>query len=287
LIDAAGASRGQGVRYALGLEYDGTGFSGWQRLDRPDAATRRPESTLQAVLEDALSSVAGHRIATTCAGRTDAGVHAACQVVHFDSDAAREPRGWMLGTTSRLPPQASVLWCQPVDGEFHARFSARARRYHYRLINRPVRPALQREYLAWERRPLDADAMHRAAQALLGEHDFSAFRTVHCQAPHARRDLQRIDVHRDGDIVGIELQANAFLHHMVRNIVGSLLMVGRGEAAESWIAELLAGRDRTLAGPTAPAGGLVFTGPLYPACWNLPGEVTLATATDEPDKEPA
>ena len=287
MIDAAGASRGQGVRYALGLEYDGTGFSGWQRLDRPDAVARRPEPTLQAALEDALSSVAGHRIATVCAGRTDAGVHAACQVVHFDSDAAREPRSWMLGTTSRLPPQASVLWCQPVDPGFHARFSARARRYHYRILNRPVRPALQRDYLAWERRPLDAAAMHRAAPARVGAHAFSAVRTVHCQAPHARRDLQRLDVYRDGDIVGIELQANAFLHHMVRNIAGSLLSVGRGEAAEGWIAELLAGRDRTVAGPTAPAGGLVFIGPLYPACWNLPGAVSLPAATDDPDKEPA
>ena len=275
------------MRYALGLEYDGSGFSGWQRLDRPGAEPRRAESTLQATLEDALSSVAGHRVDTICAGRTDAGVHAACQVVHFDSDAARAPRSWVLGTTSRLPPQASVLWCQPVDAGFHARFSARARRYRYRILNRPVRPALQRDYLAWERRPLDAGAMHRAAQALLGEQDFSAFRTVHCQAPHARREMQRIAVRRDGDIVDIEVQANAFLHHMVRNIVGSLLPVGRGEAPEGWIAELLAGRDRTVAGPTAPAGGLVFTGPLYPACWNLPAAVSLSPATEDPDKEAA
>ena len=275
------------MRYALGLEYDGSGFSGWQRLDRPGAVVRRAETTLQATLEDALSSIGGHRIDTVCAGRTDAGVHAACQVVHFDSDAARQPRGWVLGTTSRLPPQASVLWCQPVDDAFHARFSARARRYRYRILNRPVRPALHRETLAWERRPLDAAAMHRAAQALLGEQDFSAFRTVHCQAPHARRELQRIAVRRDGDIVEIEVQANAFLHHMVRNIVGSLLPVGRGEAGEDWIAELLAGRDRTAAGPTAPAGGLVFTGPLYPACWNLPAAVSLPAATEDPEKEAA
>jgi len=276
------------VRYALGLEYDGSGFSGWQRLERPDAPERRrAESTLQATLEEALSSVAGHRVDTVCAGRTDAGVHAACQVVHFDSEAAREPRGWALGATSRLPRQASVLWCQPVDDCFHARFSARARRYRYRILNRPMRPALQRDYLAWERRPLDADAMHRAAQALLGEQDFSAFRTVHCQAPHARREMQRIAVRRDGDIVEVELQANAFLHHMVRNIVGSLLPVGRGEAAETWIAELLAGRDRTVAGPTAPAAGLVFTGPLYPACWNLPREVSIPDTTDDPAREAA
>ena len=266
------------MRYALGVEYDGSAFSGWQRLDRPDAPVRRVERTVQATLEAALSSIAGHRVDTTCAGRTDAGVHAACQVVHFDSDAAREPRGWVLGTTSRLPPQASVLWCVPVAADFHARFSARARRYRYRILNRAVRPALQREYLSWERHPLDAGAMHRAAQALVGEHDFSAFRTVHCQAPHARRDLQRIAVRRDGEVVEVEVQANAFLHHMVRNIVGSLLAVGRGEAAEGWIAELLAGRDRTVAGPTAPSAGLVFIGPLYPACWGLPGAVNLTDA---------
>src|SRR5690606_28796443 len=158
---------------------------------------------------------------------------------------------------------------------FHARFSARARRYRYRLLNRSVRPALGREQLSWERRPLDAGAMHRAAQALVGEHDFSAFRTVHCQAPHARRNLQRISVTRDGDIIELEVQANAFLHHMVRNIVGSLVPVGCGERPEQWIAEVLAGRDRTQAGPTAPSQGLVFLGPLYPAECGLPAAVTL------------
>jgi tRNA pseudouridine38-40 synthase len=278
------------MRYALGLEYDGSAFSGWQRLDRPDGPARRAEATLQSALEAALSSIAGHRVDTTCAGRTDAGVHAACQVVHFDSDAPREPRGWVLGTTSRLPPEISVLWCQPVDDAFHARFSARARRYRYRILNRPVRPALQRQYLAWERRPLDAGAMHRAAQALLGEHEFSAFRTVHCQAPHARRDLQRIAVRRDGDVVEVQVQANAFLHHMVRNIVGSLLPVGRGDAGEGWLAELLAGRDRTVAGPTAPPGGLLFEGPLYPAGWRLPAAVSLDDAASDAtasDKEAA
>lgn len=260
------------MRYALGVEYDGSGFLGWQRLSQPGVAG---EETLQQALETALSVVADHPVVTVCAGRTDAGVHAACQVVHFDSDAARDPRGWMLGATGRLPPAMCVRWCQPVPGDFHARFSARARRYRYTLLNRPVRPALGRQYLAWERRPLDADAMHRAAQALLGEQDFSAFRTVHCQAPHARRELQSIAVRRDGEEISVEVQANAFLHHMVRNIVGSLLVVGRGERPEAWIAELLAGRDRTLAGPTAPPGGLVFLGPRYPPEWGLPAEVTL------------
>lgn len=267
-------------RYALGVEYDGSEFSGWQRLVRPGEPSRpehapRGEATVQTTLEQALSFVAGTGIEVVCAGRTDAGVHASCQVVHFDSPVEREPRGWVLGTTSRLPPSVCVRWCIPVAPDFHARFSARARRYRYRILNRPVRPALQRQYLSWERRPLDADAMHRAAQALLGENDFSAFRTVHCQAPHARRDLQYIAVRRDGDIVEMEVQANAFLHHMVRNIVGSLLPVGRGDRPEGWIAELLAGRDRTVAGPTAPSAGLVFVGPRYPAECQLPAEVCL------------
>lgn len=259
-------------RYAIGVEYDGGGFLGWQRLSKPGEGEI---GTVQAVLETALSFVADAPVATVCAGRTDAGVHARCQVVHFDSDARRDPRGWVLGTTSRLPDAVCVRWCVPVADDFHARFSARARRYAYRILNRAVRPALGRQYLSWVRRPLDADAMHRAAQALLGEHDFSAFRTVHCQAPHARRDLQRIAVTRERDEIHVHVQANAFLHHMVRNIVGSLLEVGAGERPEAWIAELLASRDRTLAGPTAPAAGLVFLGPLYPVACSLPAEVTM------------
>jgi len=259
------------MRYALGVEYDGSDFLGWQRL-RP--AGEAGEATVQQALETALSFVAATRVDTVCAGRTDAGVHAACQVVHFDTDVARDPRGWMLGATSRLPPSVCIRWCVPVAGDFHARFSARARRYRYSILNRAVRPALGRQYLSWERRPLDAHAMHHAAQALLGENDFSAFRTVHCQAPHARRELQEIEVRREGEQVHIEVQANAFLHHMVRNIVGSLLPVGRGERPAEWIAQLLAGRDRTVAGPTAPASGLVFLGPRYPAEWGLPAEVS-------------
>lgn len=262
-------------RYAMGIEYDGSEFSGWQRLSKHGERDPEGHATLQSVIEEALSFVAGTPIETICAGRTDAGVHAAGQVIHFDSPVVRDPRGWVLGTTSRLPPAIGALWCVPVDGEFHARFSARARRYRYSILNRTVRPALNRQVLTWERRPLDVAAMHRAAQALLGENDFSAFRTVQCQAPHARRELQEISVSRNGDVVAVEVQANAFLHHMVRNIVGSLLVVGRGDAPEGWIAELLAGRDRTLAGPTAPAAGLVFLGPRYPAEWGLPADVSL------------
>ncbi|RZA17089.1 MAG: tRNA pseudouridine(38-40) synthase TruA, partial [Lysobacteraceae bacterium] len=222
--------------------------------------------------ETALSKVADARIDTICAGRTDAGVHGQCQVVHFDTEAVRDARGWVLGTTANLPPTMAVRWCVPVADDFSARFSARARRYRYRILNRSTRPGLARQYLGWERLPLDAQAMHDAAQALVGERDFSAFRSVQCQAAHARRNLHEITVGRSGDEVVVEVQANAFLHHMVRNIVGSLLVVGRGEQARGWIGELLEKGDRTIAGPTAPAAGLLFIGPRYPRQWGLPQE---------------
>ena len=260
------------MRLALGVEYDGSGFSGWQRLSA--AGSREPDGSLQTALEIALSRVADARIDTTCAGRTDAGVHGQCQVVHFDADVERDARGWVLGTTANLPPTMAVRWCVQVPDEFNARFSARARRYRYRILNRSARPGLQRQYLGWERMPLDADAMHDAAQALLGERDFSAFRSVQCQATHARREMQHVSVAREGDEVVVVVQANAFLHHMVRNIVGSLLVVGRGERPRDWIAELLEQRDRTIAGPTAPASGLLFIGPRYPRQWALPQEVS-------------
>ena len=259
------------MRFALGIEYDGGGFSGWQRLSA--AGSQAPDGSLQTALEIALSKVADARIDTVCAGRTDAGVHGQCQVVHFDTDAQRDARGWVLGTTANLPPTMAVRWCVPVDAAFSARFSARARRYRYRILNRSARPGLERQYLGWERLPLDAPAMHRAAQALVGERDFSAFRSVQCQATHARRNLQEIAVARQGDEVVVEVQANAFLHHMVRNIVGSLLVVGRGERPAEWVGELLERRDRTIAGPTAPAAGLLFIGPRYPRQWGLPREV--------------
>ena len=263
------------MRLALGVEYDGTAFSGWQRLTKPGEQGGLP--TLQGALETALGSVANAPVATVCSGRTDAGVHARCNVVHFDSDADRDVRGWVLGTTSRLPHDMSVLWCVPAAEDFNARFSAVARRYRYRILNRSARPALHRQFLSWVRTPLDAAAMHDAAQQLVGEHDFSSFRTVHCQAPHARRDQQSISVQREGDELWVDVQANAILHHMVRNIVGSLLEVGGGGRKAAWIGEVLAARDRTVAGPTAPAAGLCFLGPLYPPHWGLPADVTLPT----------
>ena len=256
------------MRIALGIEYDGTDFHGWQRL------THGP--SVQATLEGALSFVADHPVEVTCAGRTDAGVHARCQVVHFDSPAPRSERAWMLGATSRLPSSVCVRWAVQVDDRFHARFGALARRYRYTILNRTARPALDARYVAWERLPLDAQRMHEAAQALIGEHDFSAFRTSACQARTPHRHVQHVNVSRVDNRVVIEIQANAFLHHMVRNIVGSLLPIGRGEQPPEWLGQLLAGRNRDVAGPTAAAGGLCFIAPLYPQAAGLPAEVSAA-----------
>ncbi|GLQ94116.1 tRNA pseudouridine(38-40) synthase TruA [Dyella acidisoli] len=254
------------MRIALGIEYDGTDFLGWQRLSHG--------ASVQASLEHALSFVAAEPITVTCAGRTDAGVHGRCQVVHFDTEARRDMRGWVLGTCSNLPSSMAVLWAQTVPDDFHARFSARSRRYCYTILNRTVRPALDARYVTWERHPLDAERMHSAAQTLIGEHDFSAFRAVSCQAAHAQREVKALSVWRDGEQVIVEIEANAFLHHMVRNIVGSLLPVGRGEQPMEWVAALLAGRDREVAGPTAAASGLTFIGPRYEKHWGLPKEIS-------------
>ena len=256
------------MRIAIAIEYDGSDFYGWQRLSHGP--------TVQGAVEAALSTVADAPVEVVCSGRTDAGVHAFCQVAHFDAPVDRPMRAWVLGGCSNLPPGVAVLWAQPVADDFHARYDARARRYRYRLVNRMSRAALERRSCSWEPQPLDADAMHRAAQTLVGEHDFSAFRSSQCQAPHARRHLHAISVSRDGEYVVIDVQANAFLHHMVRNSVGSLLPIGRGEKPEPWMAELLAGRDRDVAGPTASPNGLHFVGALYPAECHLPVSVSLS-----------
>jgi tRNA pseudouridine38-40 synthase len=256
------------MRHALGIEYDGSEFQGWQRL--------RDGQTVQRAVEEALSFVAHHRVEVFCSGRTDAGVHAQCQVIHFDTPSIRSTRAWVLGSNTRLPHSVRVRWAQEVSDEFHARYSARARRYRYTIINRDIPPAMQRQFLSWERLPLDAEKMHDAAQALVGMHDFSAFRTAQCQAKHPNRLMYEINVKRIGDeLITVEVQANAFLHHMVRNIVGSLLLIGRNEKPVSWMAELLAQKDRTKAGPTAPAEGLVFLGPKYPQQWSLPSNVSM------------
>ena len=255
------------MRIALGVEYDGTDFFGWQKLSHA--------KTVQGALEEALSFVAHQPIDTTAAGRTDAGVHGRCQVVHFDTEVQRDMRGWVLGACSNLPRSVAVTWAQPVPDDFHARFSARARRYRYRLLPRFVRPALDARFVAWEKKALDAARMHEAAQAIVGEHDFSAFRAISCQAAHARRNGRNIRVFQDDIHIVVEIEANAFLHHMVRNIVGSLIPIGRGEQPVEWMAELLDGRNREVAGATAPAEGLTFLGPRYESHWGLPQEVTL------------
>jgi tRNA pseudouridine38-40 synthase len=249
-------------RWAAGVEYLGTGFSGWQ--------TQRSLVTVQATLEFALSKVAAHPVALTAAGRTDSGVHALGQVVHFDSAATRTPYAWVLGTNSNLPPSISLSWIAPVAPDFDARHSATQRRYRYVIRNQRARSALLSDRVTWIPQPLDADAMHRAAQTLIGEHDFSAFRAAECQSSTPMRNLREIAVFRQHEFVVLDVCANAFLHHMVRNIAGSLIEIGKGRRAESWLAELLAGRDRTKAAMTQAARGLYFLGPEYPAEFALP-----------------
>jgi tRNA pseudouridine38-40 synthase len=250
------------MRLAAGVEYDGSGFFGWQR--------QRQSPTVQASLEAALAEVADHPLQVHCAGRTDTGVHAHCQVVHFDTSAVRCERSWVLGTNSRLAPGISLLWVKAVAGDFHARFSARRRSYCYRILNRWIRPAIDRGRVAWVRHPLDAERMHAAAQHLLGEHDFSSFRAVGCQARSPVRTVHSVAVRRCGQEVILDIEANAFIYHMVRNIAGTLIAIGRGQREAGWLPELLQKRDRTAAGVTAPAEGLYFVAPTYPDHPQLP-----------------
>lgn len=250
------------ARIALGIEYDGSAYSGWQ--------TQSHARSVQGELEAALSRVADHPVAIIAAGRTDAGVHALAQVAHFDSGAARPLQAWVLGANAESADDVSVLWAHSVTGEFHARYSALSRTYVYRVLNRPMRPALDRVRVCWRRRPLDAERMHEAAQALVGEHDFSSFRAAQCQSSTPVRRLLEISVTRSGEIIDIRVRANAFLQHMVRNIAGTLLAVGCGDRAPGWVGEVLAVRDRTLAGVTAPPQGLYFAGVEYPSGFGLP-----------------
>lgn len=250
------------MRYAACIEYEGSAYAGWQI--QPHAPS------VQARVEAALGFVAGGPVKTVCAGRTDTGVHALGQVVHFDCAAKREPRAWVFGANSRLPPDISLRWARPVGEDFHARYAALVRHYRYLVQDHPARCALFARRVASIRHRLDADAMHAAAQALVGEHDFSAYRAAACQSRSPWRRLHQLDVSRSGDFVLIEIRANAFLHHMVRNLVGTLMLVGRGLQSTDWPRRLLVAGDRTRAGATAPACGLYLMAVDYPPGFGLP-----------------
>jgi tRNA pseudouridine38-40 synthase len=255
------------MRIAIGIEYDGTAYNGWQR--------QRSGVGIQERAEQGLSAVADETVELTCAGRTDAGVHASGQVAHFDTTAQRSLRGWLLGANSNLPDDINVTWVRPVSDDFHARFSALSRSYRYVILNRLVRSALYRRRAWWVHQPLDARRMNDAAQALLGEHDFSAFRAAGCQATGPVREITSISVRRDRDWVVLEVTANAFLQHMVRNIAGTLAAIGAGEQAGDWVGALLRGRDRRHAGVAAPPHGLTLVDVRYPAEFELPGNPNL------------
>ena len=250
------------MRIALGLEYDGSAFCGWQ--------SQASDCGVQDHLEKALSSLAAQRISVTAAGRTDAGVHAAAQVVHFDTDADRPQSAWVRGTNSSLHAAVRVLWSHQVSPEFHARYSALSRTYRYVLLNDPVEPAILRGRVGWYHRDLDLDAMTESLRPLIGEHDFSAFRDAECQARSPVRNLLVANVERKRDTFIFTFRANAFLHHMVRNIVGAAVYVGSGRKPASWLAELLAARNRTLAAPTFPPDGLYLTAVEYDPAFGLP-----------------
>ena len=250
------------VRYALGVEYCGTDYCGWQRQPHCES--------VQQNLETALGFVADQPVELVCAGRTDAGVHALEQVAHFDSSAQRSQRAWVLGANCRLPRDIRLRWVTPVADDFHARFSAIARAYRYIIVNAEVPSAIFSRHATWEFRPLDSDAMHACAQQLLGEHDFSSFRAAGCQARSSKRNVHEVSVTRQGQLIYLDIRANAFLYHMVRNIAGSLLAVGRGERDRDWFAELINARDRSLADVTASAAGLYFLRAWYDAQFKLP-----------------
>ncbi len=249
------------MKIALGVEYDGTAFHGWQ--------FQGDVRSVQECLQAALSKVANHPVTVHCAGRTDTGVHAAGQVVHFETQAVRSLRSWVLGSNANLPGDISVSWAREMPVDFHARFSAIGRHYRYQMLNRGVRSALWRGRATWIHHPLDEQVMQRAAQHLVGTHDFTSYRALACQAKHPMRTIHRLDVDRQAKIITIRVHANAFLHHMVRNIAGVLIAIGKGEQGESWTREILELRDRTKGGVTAPPQGLCLTRVDYPEKYGL------------------
>ena len=255
-------SRTRGRRIAAIVEYDGTEYAGWQSQEH--------SVSIQDAVQAAISFVAGESVVAICAGRTDSGVHAIGQVIHFDTSAVRTPRAWVLGANTKLSPTIALQWAGEVTFGFHARHKAIRRIYRYAILNRSARSALTRTRAAWIHRPLDAAAMHAAAQVLIGEHDFSAFRSVECQSKTTVRRVERIQVRREGDYLWLEIEANAYLHHMVRNIVGTLLDVQREADPAAAMAGVLAGGNRRFAGATAPAAGLYLWQVEYPPVYGIP-----------------
>jgi len=250
------------MRIALGIEYDGSRFLGWQ--------TQPGGGAVQDALEAALTAIAGAEVHVICAGRTDRGVHASEQVIHFDPPATRPESAWVRGVNAMLPESVAVLWARPVPDAFHARFSAQSRSYRYILLNRAVRPALAARYAGWFHRALDVLAMRHASEYLVGEHDFSAFRSSECQAKTPVRTVNRLEIECSGERIDFVITANAFLHHMVRNIVGTLVYVGKGKHPPIWLREVLASRDRARAAPTVGPEGLYLDAVEYAAHWALP-----------------
>ena len=253
------------MRLALGISYDGRPYHGWQ--------SQADGQTVQDKLEAALAAFSTCGVTTLCAGRTDSGVHGLMQVVHFDTDIAREPMSWVRGTNRYLPHDIAVQWAQVVPSAFHARASAIARRYAYIVLESPVRPALEAGRVGWSFRPLDGDAMRAGAAHLLGEHDFTSFRASACQALTPIKTIKRIAIEQRGAYWRFEFEASAFLHHMVRNIMGCLMAIGHGSQAPEWMAEVLAAQSRDAAAPTFAPDGLYFLGPVYDAAWGLPTQV--------------
>lgn len=253
------------MRFAIGVDFNGRAYRGWQ--------TQQPGvRSVQETLEQAISRIADHPVAVVAAGRTDAGVHASGMIAHFDSDAVRSERSWLLGINTRLPDDIALRWITPVPEEFHARFRAVARRYRYVIFNHPLRSSLLAGMVTWHYHALDLSRMQAAAECLVGEHDFTSFRAVGCQARQPVRHVHFLKLLQKGPLIVLDIQADGFLHHMVRNIAGVLMAIGQGKAEPEWAREVLLARDRTLGGVTAPADGLYFVDALYPEAFILPKE---------------
>lgn len=255
----------QTMRYAACIEYDGAAFHGWQSL-------KSGLPTIQAAVEAAIGKVANHPISVICAGRTDAGVHGSRQIIHFDTTSVRDDRGWVYGTNTNLPDTIAMRWVKPVSMEFHARFSAQARRYRYIIYNNTIRPAHLSKGVTWNYRLLDVERMREAGRYLVGEHDFTSYRAVQCQAKNPVRTIHHLELNRYGDLIIMDVKANAFLHHMIRNIAGVLMAIGHGKYEPVWAKEVLDARDRRAGGVTAPPWGLYFVDVTYPDEFDLPRE---------------